>query len=105
MSESGSCASSDCSEAHQETNRQRDRPRHSWVSMGESDLEIHLVNFGFAHSFLLNDRGNLAGFEGITPQQIGFSNFERDSSVCGTQSEYEETNQVIRERVWTQGWS
>jgi hypothetical protein len=83
--------------------------RHRWWRHPETDVLYHDVNFGYVWSFQLNDRGNLVRVtqdrQLISPIAAGFSIFGRTNSRPGTESEYEEINQAIRERVRLEGWS
>lgn len=119
MSDSSSCASSDCSEAREQPNRPRRQPRHEWWTDEETGEEIHEVDFGYEWFLQLNDRGNLFGIvsradlQSLHPTHAGFSvpldstsPFAAYSDIADVdRTEYEELNQSIRERVFLEGWS
>lgn len=121
MPASGSSTSSDRSEAREQSDRPRRRPCREWWCVSEESGQYHYVDFGYEGPPLqLNDRGNLVGivshadlFRSVHPIHAGFS-VPLDSTsplaafsdiVDVDQTQYEELNQAIRERVHLEGWS
>lgn len=117
MSDSSSCASSNCSEAREQPIRPRRQPRHEWWTDEETGEEVYEADFGYEWFLQLNDRGNLIGIvsradlQSLHPTHAGFSvpfgstsPFAAYSDIADVErTKHEKLNQSVRERVCLEG--